>query len=126
MHTFLYKYQNNICRLVMNDIIPVFNQICVEKNVSREKSQILRKWVVNIIKALPEDSPVRMDSFSHEGANYILLSFPMTDIFTNPWDTKSLNLSTTLYRASKEINFVPRFQNQGNFSGVTLRVKLEA
>jgi hypothetical protein len=110
----------------MNDIIPVFNQICVEKNVSPEKTQILRKWVVTIIKALPKASPVRIDSFSHEGADYFLLSFPMTDMFASPWDIQSLNLSTTLYRASKEINFVPRFQNQGNFSGVTLRVKLEA
>ena len=108
----------------MNEVMNNLKNLCHEQNINVTDTENLTKYIKYITYFLPKNSPTRQEAFTHEGSSYYVLSFPLVDLFENPWDENNIKLSAALKIASSRLNMTVRYQNQGSFSGLTLRFKL--
>ena len=108
----------------MNQVTNNLENLCREQNISSGDIENLKKYIGFILHYLPENCPTRQEAFLYEGNNYYVLSFPVLDLFENQMKESYIKLSAAIKLASSVFHLTVRYQDQGSFSGLTLRFKL--
>jgi hypothetical protein len=107
----------------MNQVLNNLETLCLEQNFPTQDIENLKKYLNYVLHFLPIDSLTRQEAFVHEDSRYYVFSFPMEDIFENPWNERNVKLSASLKILASKFNMTARFQDHGSFSGLTLRFK---